>query len=80
MGGYMKIGKDELYAACRQVLMQQLPEDIFMATCEIAYRQITTTRWTHGQTVAVFIRDGFPCIRYADGMWWHYDLAKERWF
>ena len=80
VGDYMKFGKDEFYAACRQVSVQRLPEDIFMATCEIAYRQITLTNWTHGRPVAVFIRDGFPCIRYADGMWWHYDLAKERWF
>ncbi|SCJ02840.1 Uncharacterised protein [uncultured Ruminococcus sp.] len=76
----MKFTRDMLHAACRQVSMQQLPDDIFTAMCEIAYHQITTAKWTHGQPKAVFIRDGFPCIRYADGMWWHYDLAKERWF
>ena len=52
----MKFTRDMLHAACRQVSMQQLPDDIFTAMCEIAYRKITTTRWTHGQTAAVFIR------------------------
>ncbi len=45
-----------------------------------AHRQVIKSRWQHGQPSQVFWQDGYPCIRYSDGMYWHYDLIKGTWF
>lgn len=33
-----------------------------------------------GEVVRVFHRDGFPCVQYSTGNWWHYDVKKKTWF
>ncbi len=36
--------------------------------------------WTYGKPIAVFQSDGYPCVRYETGAWWHYDLDSETWW
>lgn len=42
--------------------------------------QGTFGEWREGQPVEVFMSDGFPCVKYESGSWWHYDLQKGKWF
>ena len=34
----------------------------------------------NGYPVAIFSRDGFHCVRYENGGWFHYDLAAGNWW
>lgn len=36
--------------------------------------------WQEGAPTEVFADDGFICIRYASGAWYHYDLDHGTWF
>jgi len=36
--------------------------------------------WQEGEPVEVFMADGFPCVRYESGVWWHYDLRRQCWW
>lgn len=47
---------------------------------ELIARHRKSCQWTQGEPVEVFTDEGFPCIRYAGGNWWHYDTNKGTWF
>jgi len=36
--------------------------------------------WKEGNAVRYFVRDGFPCVQYESGAWWHYDTVRGTWF
>lgn len=42
-----------------------------METCE---------QWKEGKPVKVFLRDGYTCVKYESGAWWHYNLKTQTWF
>lgn len=43
-------------------------------------QHIGSCDWREGKPVEVFHRDGYPCVRYESGNWWHYDLKHNTWF
>lgn len=43
-------------------------------------RQIAACDWREGYPIEVFEDEGFPCVRYESGAWWHYDIAKGEWW
>lgn len=36
--------------------------------------------WKEGRAVSAFYQDGFPCVKYESGSWWHYDVDAGTWF
>jgi hypothetical protein len=40
----------------------------------------SVSTWKEGEPVTVFWRDGYPCVRYESGNWWHYNLKRGTWF
>lgn len=36
--------------------------------------------WREGRLVEVFFKDGFPCVKYESGKWWHYDVKRQCWW
>lgn len=36
--------------------------------------------WKEGNAVEVFKRDGFPCVRYESGVWYHYNVVEQTWW
>lgn len=34
----------------------------------------------HGQPVNIFAAEGFVCVKYENGQWFHYDLIEQTWF
>lgn len=36
--------------------------------------------WSDGLPVKPFFKDGFCCIEYESGRWWHYDIDNGTWF
>lgn len=56
-----------------------LQEDMKMAAIKLAMKQIELGE-SHGNAIEMFYADGWPCIRYQDGQWWHYNVVKGTWF
>lgn len=54
-------------------------EDVKMEAIKLAMKQIEMGE-SHGKAVEMFYTDGWPCIRYQDGQWWHYNIVKGVWF
>lgn len=36
--------------------------------------------WREGNPVRVFLCDGYECVQYQSGNWWHYDTEKGEWW
>ena len=36
--------------------------------------------WVDGLPIKPFFKDGFSCIQYESGRWWHYDIDNLNWF
>lgn len=49
-------------------------------TIDVAFRHVTKGRWEHGYPAELYWADSLPCIRYQDGMSFHYDVIKGTWF
>lgn len=76
----MTVSKDAFYALCRKASVQNIPQNSLAPLMELAYKHISKPKWRHGKPVTFFIQDGYPCIRYMDGISFHYDLIKGKWF
>ena len=77
--GHINTGESSLaYGETNQTIKADLaarPELV-----ELIARHRKSCQWTQGEPVEVFTDEGFPCIRYAGGNWWHYDTNKGTWF
>lgn len=78
--GVIMISYEAFRHKCRNTKVRNIDAGMLDLLSQIAYRQIKKGRWTHGNPVEIFEQDQYPCIRYQDGMAWHYDLVKGRWF
>ena len=36
--------------------------------------------WKEGRAVSAFYQDGYPCVKYESGNWWHYNTNAGTWF
>jgi hypothetical protein len=54
--------------------------DFLTALKKIISRQQSSCDWTHGNVIKYFNADGFPCARFQDGEWWHYDIKNQCWW
>lgn len=36
--------------------------------------------WKDGEPVEIFSSDGYPCVRYVSGNWWHYSVKRGEWW
>lgn len=46
----------------------------------VVNKQKSICDWKEGEPVEIFKRDGFQCVKYESGNWWHYDLKRKTWF
>lgn len=65
---------------CYQAQRRNIADAELNLLIQIAYRQVASGQWPHGKPLEIFVQDHHPCIRYQNGMWWHYDLVKGQWF
>lgn len=75
-----KITKAQFGRLVHQTRNKNLPPVLVEMTLDIAYKQVTSGRWTHGKPVELYMQDDIPCIRYQDGQWWHYDVVNGTWY
>mgnify|MGYP003191776409 FL=1 len=47
---------------------------------DVVLKHVTTGKWENGNPKDVFRAVGCYCVRYQNGMWWHYDLVNKTWF
>lgn len=59
-----------------RVDIDTIPADLFA----LMRQQISFCDWKEGEPIELFTADGFPCVRYESGVWYHYDLKKKEWF
>lgn len=76
----MKISSTAFLRLCEKAKNRNVSDNMMNLLVDLAYRHVLREKWTHGNPCEVFMRDGFPCIRYADGIWFHYDVVKGKWF
>lgn len=76
----MGISSAAFAALCKKATVQNLSPEIVSLTMTLACKQICRNKWGHGKPIAFFEQDGYPCIRYFDGMVYHYNLVKGSWF
>ena len=57
-----------------------LPDNVKYLFLNVVHRHLTTGTWKNGKPIRIFRADGCYCIRYQNGMWWHYDLIRGTWF
>lgn len=47
---------------------------------DLMLKHMRTIGWIDGLPTKVFNKRGYPCIQYASGRWWYYDLDSMTWF
>lgn len=76
----MKISSTAFLRLCEKAKNRNVSDNMMNLLVDLAYRHVLREKWTHGNPCEVFMRDGLPCIRYDDGIWFHYDVVKGKWF
>lgn len=56
--------------------LEQLDTDLQ----RVIQKQQSVCNWREGNPVRVFLCDGYECVEYESGNWWHYDTKKQTWF
>lgn len=46
----------------------------------VAKHKASFSEWKEGEPVKVFKRDGYDCVQYESGSWWHYNIKRGTWF
>ncbi len=60
--------------------MRDIDDMISDELAAVINRQIAMCDWREGYPVEIFECDGYPCVRYESGAWWHYDVEKGEWW
>lgn len=76
----MRVSKEAFCRLIAKAHNRNVPYNEVCLMCDIAHRQIVRGKWPYGNPIEIFKKDGYPCIRYAEGIWFHYDLVKGTWF
>lgn len=76
----MKISSTAFLRLCEKAKNRNVSDNMMNLLVDLAYRHVLREKWTHGNPCEVFMRDGFPRIRYDDGIWFYYDVVKGKWF
>jgi hypothetical protein len=54
--------------------------DFVEAMKNVIKKQQSMCDWTHGRIIMFFVDNGYPCVKFKDGEWWHYDLPNQSWW
>ncbi|MFV0616523.1 hypothetical protein ACE418_01255 [Megasphaera sp. WILCCON 0056] len=57
-----------------------VPDGVKDLLTDVVYKQLANGTWRNGNPETIFIANGYYCVRYQNGMWWHYDLIHKTWF
>lgn len=60
-----------------RVDLDKIPADVLAL---VRHQVSLCDDWHEGEPTRFFIADGFPCVQYESGNWWHYDLERGTWF
>lgn len=64
----------------RRDSMKDIDDMIPDEVATVINRQIASCDWHEGHPIEVFQQDGYTCVRYVSGNWWHYDPEKGTWW
>ena len=56
--------------------LDTIPKDLLA----LMRKQVSLCDWREGEPTRLFTADGFPCVQYESGNWWHYDVERGTWF
>lgn len=47
---------------------------------QLVKKHKASCEWKEGKPIKVFHRDGYDCVQYESGNWWHYNTKHGTWF